>query len=239
MSKVIVTFTAGALCLCWAWAAAALTLPSAREAALNGVWSLETPASKALLDSKGAAPPLLPKAKTLYDKRRAQLAQGDTSFDLSVKCKPMGFPRVLWDGGPFDIQMQPRLVFFGYTWNRNHRTAQFADQLPKLQIPRYYGTSAARWEDDTLVIESGLFNAHTLLDSSGLPHSEDMMLVEHYRSLDNGNRLEIRVVIEDPNYYSKPWDVRFTYERVPSGRILEDVCQQRSPFYKELLLKGR
>lgn len=237
MSRAIATVTAGALSLFWAWTAAALTLPSGREATLNGTWTLETPAGKALLDSKGAPPPLLPEAKALYNKRRAQLAKGDTSFDPSVKCKPMGFPRVLWEGGPFDIQLQPRLVFFGYTWNRNHRTAQFAESS-KLQIPRYYGTSAAHWEGDTLVIESGLFNANTLLDSSGLPHSEDMMLVERYRSLDNGSRLEVRVAIEDPNYYSKPWDVSFTYARVPNGRILEDVCQQRSPFYKELL-KGR
>lgn len=226
-----------ALSLCWAAAAVAVA-PSARETALNGAWTLEKPAGKTLLDSKGAAPPLNAAGKALYEKRKAQLAKGDTSFDLSVKCKPVGFPRVLWDGGPFDLQIQPKLVFFGYTWNRNHRTANMSDKLPQLQIPRYYGTSTAHWDGDTLVVESGLFNENTLLDSSGLPHGEDMMLTERYSSLDQGNKLKVDVTVNDAKYYSKPWDVSAIYTRVPNGRILEDVCEEHSPFYKDLL-KGR
>lgn len=238
MNTLIKTVLTAGLSCCWAMAAMAGTSATPREAAINGAWALAKPVGKTLLDAKGAAPPLLPAAKALYDQRRAQLAKGDTSFDLSIKCKPVGFPRALWDGGPFDIQIQPKLVLFGYTWNRNHRTANFAAALPKLQVARYYGTSAARWDGDTLVIESGLFNDNTLLDSSGLPHGEEMLLTERYRPLNNGKQLEVRVTITDAQYYSKPWEVAATYNRVPDGRLLEDVCQERSPFYKELL-RGR
>lgn len=225
-----------ALCLgaCWSLSAGAVE-PTPREAALNGVWKLATPVGKVLKDSKGAIPPLNAEGKKIYDKRKAQLAKGDTTFDLSVKCKPIGFPRALWDGSPFDIQVQSDLVFFGYTFNRNHRTAKYGPGLPKLQIPRYYGTSAARWDGDTLVVESGMFNENSMLDSTGLPLSDGMTLVERYKPINGGKKLEVNLTITDAKYYTKPWEVAVTFDKVPNGRIVEDVCQERSPFYKDLL----
>lgn len=225
--------------LAWCGVAAALTANvPAREAAINGAWQLARPQGKVLLDAKGATPPLNAAGKALYDQRRAKLAKGDTSFDLSQKCKPIGFPRSLWDGAPFDIQIQPALVFEGFTWNRNHRMVNFSTDPPKLQVPRYYGTGSARWDGNTLVIVSGLYNTNSILDSSGLPFSEDMMLTERYTPADGGKKLDVRITITDAQFYTKPWDVAVSYTRVPGGRILEDVCQERSEFYKPLL-KGR
>lgn len=208
--------------------------PSKREAALNGVWQLATPAAKALRTADGKAPPLLPAAQKIYDERKALLARHDTSFDPTYRCKPMGFPRSLWDGAPFDLQIQPALVFMGFTWNRQHRALDFAAKLPPLQGPRYFGTSVARWEGDTLVVESQGYNDPTLLDSSGLPHAENMHLLERYSSAAGGKELEVRITITDPETYSKPWEVAMKYTRVPGGRILEDVCEDRLELYKEV-----
>jgi hypothetical protein len=214
------------------------TTATPREAALNGVWTLAKPVGKALRDAKGAQPPLNAAGKKLYDERKAMLAKGDTSFDLSQKCKPIGFPRSLWDGAPFDIQLQPDLVFMGFTWNRNHRLVNFSGKPPKLQVPRYYGTGSARWDGDTLVIDSGLYNGNSVLDASGLPFSEDMMLVERYQPTNGGKGLDVRITITDPQYYTRTWTVDVKFNRIPGGRIAEDVCQERSEFYKPLL-KGR
>jgi hypothetical protein len=221
---------------------AALTVDAAatpaREAALNGVWAIAVPVGNQLLAADGKAPPLNAAGKKLYAERMAKLAKGDKSFDLSQKCKPIGFPRSLWDGGPFDIQVQPNLVFMGFTWNRNHRMVNFSDAEPKLQVPRYYGTGSARWDGNALVIISGLYNENSLLDSSGLPFSEDMMLTERYSVSNGGKSLRVKLTVKDPNYYSKAWDAVVAFNKVPNGRIQEDVCQLRSDFYKDLL-KGR
>lgn len=211
------------------------TTVSPREAALNGVWSLAQPLGATLLHNTGATPPLNEAGKKLYSQRKAQLAKGDTSFDLSQKCKPIGFPRALWEGSPFDIQIQPNLVFMGFTWNRNHRMVNFSNDPPFLQVPRYYGTGSARWDGEALVIDSGLYNANSLLDRSGLPLSDAMMLVERYNPINSGKTLEVQITITDPQYYSKPWTVGLKFNRIPNGRIMEDVCQERSEFYKPLL----
>lgn len=220
------------------WSLAMAVAPTAQEAAFNGVWKLSRPVGNVLKDADGKAPPLNADGAKLYAEHKAAFAKHDLSFDLSQKCKPMGFPRVLWDGGNFDMQVQSNIVFQGYTWNRNHRSLPFGPKLPRLQVPRYYGTSAARWEGDTLLIESGLYSDTTLLDSSGLPHSDGMLLTERYKPLAGGKQLEVRLTINDDTYYSKPWEVALKYERVPNGRIQEDVCETRAPFFKELM-KGR
>jgi hypothetical protein len=207
----------------------------AREVALNGVWAIAKPMGNKLLATGGQRPPLNAEGKILYAERVAKLAKGDTSFDLSQKCKPIGFPRALWDGGPFDIQVQPNLVFMGFTWNRNHRMVNFSDREPNLQVPRYYGTGSARWDGDALVVVSGLYNENSVLDSSGLPFSEDMMLTERYTATNAGKSLQVKLSINDPRYYTKTWDAVVSFTRVPNGRIQEDVCQLRSAFYKDLI----
>lgn len=223
----------GAIALCGGWLGMAAAAENP-ELALDGVWEPTAPAGRPLLDRHGAMPPLRPAAREVYQQRRVQLARGDTSFDLSLKCKPMGFPRVLWDGGPFDIQIQPKVVFLGYTWNRNHRTADVGSGMPVPQIPRYYGTSLAHWDGDALVVESAGFKDTTLLDSSGLPHSDQLTISERYIPDAAGERLEVRLRLTDPVYYQRPWDVTLQFHKIPGGRIQEDVCEQHAAFYKGL-----
>ncbi len=220
--------------------AAAGVKATGSEAALNGVWRLATPPFTELKDAQGNPPPLNAAGATLYTQRKSLLARGDSTFDLSRKCKPMGFPRVLWDGGPFDMQVVTgEQVFQGYTFNRNHRViVDWGTDLPRLQIPRYYGTSAAHWEGTTLVIRSGLYNDSALLDASGLPLGEDLQLEERYVPGSDGKTLEVRLRITDSKFYQRPWEASVRFERVPDGRIEEDVCQERSEFYRELM-KGR
>jgi hypothetical protein len=223
----------GAAAVCAAWLSVALAADNPADA-IDGVWAPTVAAGRPLLDSHGTQPPLLPAARALYQQRGAQRARGDTSYDLSIKCKPMGFPRVLWDGGPFDIQLQPKLVFLGYTWNRNHRTADVGSGAPAPQIPRYYGTSIAHWDGTALVVESAGFKDTTLLDSSGLPHSDQLSISEHYLPDASGQNLEVQLHLTDPVNYRRPWDVTLHFHKIPNGRILEDVCEQHAAFYKGL-----
>ncbi|HTP38724.1 MAG TPA: hypothetical protein VMI92_04045 [Steroidobacteraceae bacterium] len=209
------------------------TAPS--ESVLNGVWTLAVPKGNLLHDIKGGTPPLNAAGKKVYAEHRAQLAKGDLSYDLSQKCKPMGFPRVLWDGGPFDIQLQRDATLFGYTWNRNHRIVPNGPKLPLLQVARYYGTGAARWENGSLRIESGMYNENTLLDAAGLPHSENLLISERYTPSADGNKMRVQLTFTDPTFYTRPWTVVADFRKVPDGRIAEDVCQERSAFYKDLM----
>ena len=51
-------------------------------------------------------------------------------------------------------------------------------------FPTWMGDSIARWEDDTLVVESNGFKDTTWLDFGGHSHSEALRITERYRRRD-------------------------------------------------------
>ena len=108
--------------------------------------------------------------------------------------------------------------------------AGFVIAPPKVPDLFYMGTASGRIDGDTLVVETlGLIDT-SLLDASGMPHSDQLRLTERYRLTDGGNTLTDEMMLEDPKTFSRPWKARVTYARMPHGtEIQEDVCRERVP----------
>jgi hypothetical protein len=147
-------------------------------------------------------------------------------------CHPPGVPRVYTHPFPFQIVNVPgrevvilyeydHLVRHVYTDGRGHETATG---------PTWMGDSIGRWEGDTLVVETTGFNDRTWVDRRGLPHSEDMKVIERFRRVDQ-DTLQINVTVEDARAYAKPWTFQLRYTRRPTQwRILELVCEDDASF---------
>jgi hypothetical protein len=65
----------------------------------------------------------------------------------------------------------------------------------------------------------------TLIDDL-VPHGFDLKVTERFRLVD-ADTLEDRLTIEDPEYFSKPWDAVVTYRRAPDAIFAEDICLDR------------
>ncbi len=207
-------------------AAAIVAMAGAARAAppdLTGVWSVVDP-PHALRPIDGSAPPLTPSARALYEQHLAAAARGDRSFDGMTRCLPPGLPRLLFVNQPFEILERPKVIYFIYQLNRLPRRAYLGEQLPDDADPLWLGYSVARWDGDTLVIDSAGFNDLTLLDDAGLPHSEALRLTERYRLSRDGRHLDARFTIDDPKSYTRPWTVRARYVRRPGYEIPEEFC---------------
>jgi len=87
------------------------------------------------------------------------------------------------------------------------------------------GLSRGRLEGDTMIIETTALRDTTLIDNSGLPHSDALKVIEHLR-LKSADVLEDRIRIEDPKTFTQPWETLVTYRR-QQGEIKEDVCLDR------------
>ncbi len=125
---------------------------------------------------------------------------------------------------PFEIMQRDKAVYFVSQVNRLPRRAYFNEKLPTDVDPEYLGFSVARWDGDTLVIDSAGFRDVTLLDDSGLPHSEDLHLTERYTLSKDGKELHARFTIEDPKTFTRPWEARAEYKKLPGYEIPEEVC---------------
>lgn len=200
----------------------------------TGVWQLEKPMD-ALRTAEGNLPPLRPESRAVYDRRVAARKGGDASFDLTLQCQPPGLPRIYDMRMPIEIQQEERLLAMNFQWNRLFRIVDLGitHEQQNQYAPTFFGWSTGNWDGATLVIDSVLFNDSTVLDAAGLPHSMDMRVIERWRLVDGGRRIEIAVTIEDADHYAFPWTYRLSMRRAPAGtEIQEDVCLERMGLLK-------
>ena len=63
--------------------------------------------------------------------------------------------------------------------------------------PLYYGNARGTWQGDTLVVDSKAFNERFWFSNGGLPHTEQLHIVERFTRTDF-NTLKYEVTIDDP-----------------------------------------
>jgi hypothetical protein len=99
------------------------------------------------------------------------------------------------------------------------------------------GDSIGWWEGDTLVIDSIGFNDKTWVDRAGLPHSDQLHVIEHI-SRPKHDTLLVHITVDDPKTYTKTWDGELTYQLEPTWKLGEMICEDNVTF-NELKKEGK
>jgi hypothetical protein len=202
--------------------------------AFEGVWKIATSTTTLKLPS---AVPFTAKGRKEYAANRKLKARGDyDDYDIATsRCSSPGVPRLMLTPMRFKIWERLGYVTFDFEWNRAireidlHATKQ-PDKMGEDLVPTMTGNSRGHWEGDTLVATTTNISERTLLDDL-LPHSVDMKVTERLRLIDP-DTLEDRITIDDPAYYTQPWDAVITYKRQPDAIFPEDVCLDRIQAHK-------
>jgi len=179
-----------------------------------------------VLTVDGQEPPLTAEGAALYQANLADSQTAQPQFDRTRWCAGPGMPRIMFMPSPFEIIVNDRLVGFVHGWYRWHRAVDMSGEPADPVLPQPMGYPVGHWEDDTLVIVSNGLTSDTIIDASGLPHSDDMLLEERLWVAADG-RLHIRFRITDPEMYSAPWETEMTYHRLEGVRVEDDVCPDR------------
>jgi hypothetical protein len=214
-----------ALCACASGPVDKASIAARGPERLLGIWVPDA-APRALLMADGKPPPLTAEASKLYAERRQRLAAGDASFDPTTWCAGPGMPRILTMPYPLEIRADGNRLAFIHGWYRWFRIVDLSVGAVDPPLPLTMGFPVGHWESDTLAIRTvGLIDA-TVMDASGLPHSEQLTLTERLRVLPNG-RLEDRITIDDPENFTRPWETVLTFHRDAAARVADDVCPDR------------
>jgi hypothetical protein len=119
--------------------------------------------------------------------------------------------------------------------------AEHSDDVMNGEKLSFLGDSVARWDGDTLVVDTRGFNEKTAVGTDegaftgGFRHSPKLHLVERIRRIDY-DTLEIESTLEDPDLFTGPWRLVTSHELRPEySRVAEYICEQSSDFYKPLL----
>ena len=156
---------------------------------------------------------------------RERLAAWTPENDPDARCLSPGAVRSYQSPYPIEFLQTTGRVTILYEYEHLVRRV-FTDGRahPEDFDPTPMGHSTGRWEGDTLVIDTVGLADTTLLNTTGLPHSERLHLTERIRRILDGTVLEIEFTIDDPTAYSKPWKATSYFKRDPAAQIMEYNC---------------
>jgi hypothetical protein len=149
-------------------------------------------------------------------------------------CMPGG-PLRITGGFPWRFVQHPTVnsthIFMLQEGNAHTYRQIFMDRKhPEDPTPTWYGHSTGRWDGDTLVIDTIGLNDRFWLDGSGIPHTEQLHLVERWTRT-NFNTLRRDVTIEDPGAYTRPFTVTYTAKlSEPGSEIMEYICIENNQY---------
>jgi hypothetical protein len=177
--------------------------------------------------------PFQPWAADLVKARRAE----NNKDDPDGHCQPLGTVKMHLHPYPRKILQLPGLIVILYERDTVYRQI-FTDgrPLPEDPQPSFYGYSAAKWDGDTLVVQTNGFKDGLWLDISGTPLTEAAKVTERYHR-PNFGQLEIDVTVDDPKAYTKPWTIRVNQTLAADTDLLEFYCRDNEKDARHLVGK--
>jgi hypothetical protein len=198
------------------------------SADLHGIWWDAHPPTT-LAPVGGGTIPFTAVGRKLYaasmEKLRAEASQLVTRDDMR-RCLPYGPTRILQQPFPLQTFQSGNLFVIAYEHNHVYEIVYLNEQPDLDRDPTYMGNSVGNWTRDGLQITSTGFKDGTLLDDSGIPHSDKLRIVRTLRRIAAGKQIEIVTTITDPTMFLRPWKVRNVLESRPDARIEEYTCGQ-------------
>jgi len=168
----------------------------------------------------GAPPPYQPWAADLYARRKSDNAKDNPD----ARCLPIGPLQMMAHPLPKKIIMNPGLVVILHERNMEFRQIYTDGRpLPRDPNPAWYGYSTAKWEGDTLVVETIGLRDGLWADFFGSPLTDQAKLTERIRRPNYGT-LEVRATIDDPKAYTRPWTVNINQHIAIDNDLLEYAC---------------
>lgn len=232
--------TAASLCGCFgaprrteapAPRAASAAPPAAATAPhpdFSGVWTWYLVQGQSPFRRRKLDLPFTPLAKQKVDAYQA-LVQA-TSDNPGAHCLGSGMPAdMMFSGGyPMEIVETPDLIMVLYEAWSEIRQIYLGDKIipPADRLPDREGYSAAHWEGDTLVVETGSLKEQ---EDQMYPHSAEAHIVERYHLATDARGAKVLIddwTLTDPVFYTRPISFEKKWALDPKGILLPYECNE-------------
>jgi hypothetical protein len=150
--------------------------------------------------------------------------------DPHIRCLPDNFLRAYGLPHLLKFVHSPQLLVVLNEMNAGYRQV-FTDgrPLPVDPNPTWQGYSSAKWTGDTLVIDTIGLRDDTWIDWNGSVLTEAAKVREEIRRPDFGH-LDIKVTVDDPKAYTKPWTVTLKQRIVVDTELIDEICLENEKF---------
>ena len=187
--------------------------------------------------SDGRMPALVPAAiarQRAEAAARATRGPADRPQDLSfgTRCLSYGTPNIRAGyQSYFEITQGPGVMALRSEMIHDARVFAVDAAPVSKRIAQYHGTSVARWDGDTLVVETTNF----VPNAFRLTNSEHLKVTEKVRRVAD-DTVEYYVTLDDPQTWARPWTLMIPLKKTGEG-MFEYACHEGN-YGLEAILRG-
>ena len=154
--------------------------------------------------------------------------------DPHVRCFPDNFLRAYGTPHLLKFAQMPGLLIVLNEWNAGYRQIHTDGRpLPEDPNPSLMGYSSAKWNGDTLVVDTNGVRDDTWIDWQGSVLTEAAKVREEIRRTDFGH-MEVRVTVDDPKAYTKPWTVTIKERLIADAELIDEICLENERSLKHM-----
>lgn len=201
--------------------------PTQKQKAIGGSGRASSLNVASLRDMDGNPIELQPWAQQIADQRLKDAREGHPFAHTKGRCLPAGLPKSMDPPNslPMQILINPNQITILFEEFNDFRIIHMGGKHPAPEDidPGFFGHSIGHWEGKTLVVDSVGLTTETTIDSFGMPHSEDMHVVERIRRT-GPDTLEDLMTIDDPKAFKRPWKMQSVFRTRPGLGVMEYYC---------------
>jgi hypothetical protein len=131
------------------------------------------------------------------------------------------------------IVQTPTHVMILVEMNHDARIIPFRTEHAPPDVRKWLGDSIARWEGDTLVVETTNFTDKTRFRGS----SEHLKVTERFNRVD-ANTLLYRFTVEDPTTWARPWTGEYSWPLADRDDYMYEYACHEGNYAFEGIMKG-
>jgi hypothetical protein len=165
------------------------------------------------------------------------IVNGPEDLSLWERCISRGIPNAIFPtvyNANLRIVQGPGVVAITYEMIHDTRVIPIGTAAHLgTAIRGYNGDSRARWDGDTLVVDTTNFSAKSNFRGS----RERLHIVERFTR--EGDGLAYEVTVNDPSVWTGPWTAALTLARQPDDSMFEYACHEGNNSMRNILSASR
>lgn len=173
-----------------------------------------------------AAFPMFKGGYPVNDAARAVVAAWDPLDNELLHCGTKGMPLIMITPAPIEFVRDGDRILLRMEEYDSLRTIHLGAGAGPPGEPSQMGFSRGRFESETLVVETSGIRAQTF-DPEGVPQSEQMRLVERFTPSADFTRLDYRITVTDPVYFTETFELSRYFVWKPEMTVQAYDCLER------------
>ena len=173
-----------------------------------------------------AAFPMFKGGYPLTPAATAVVAKWDPLNNELLRCGTKGTPLIMITPAPVEFVRDGERILMRIEEYDSQRVIHMNPNAQPPAKPSKFGFSRGRFDGRTLVVETDRIQKQTF-DPDGVPQSESMKLVERFTPNADYSRLDYRITVTDPVYFTKPFDLTRYFTWKPEMTVAPYNCLER------------